>query len=221
MSPRSKSAKRSRPPSFRHEDAARSAGFAQIAGTDEAGRGCLAGPVVAAAVLLPPRRRIRGVRDSKLLTRAERERLAVRIESYAISTAYGVCTVEEIDELNIFRASLEAMRRALAGLDPSPDFALIDGNHPIHPLPFAQQAVVDGDALCHAIAAASVLAKVRRDEMMRTLNEQYPGYGLAQHKGYATRGHRAAIETLGLAPCHRRSFRTGRNGDHPGLFADF
>jgi len=222
MSSRRKSTKRdSRPPSFEHEDAARKAGYAMVAGADEAGRGCLAGPVVAAAVLLPPGRRIRGVRDSKLLNRVQRERLAEEIESCAISTGYGVCSVEEIDRLNILRASLEAMRRALAALDPEPDFALIDGNQSIHPLPFPHQTVIDGDTLCHAIAAASVLAKVRRDEMMRALNNQYPGYGLAQHKGYATKGHVAAIEALGPAPCHRKSFRRpGANGNQPGLFAD-
>ncbi len=222
MSARRKSpARRSPPPSFSHEDAARSAGYALVAGTDEAGRGCLAGPVVAAAVLLPPRTRIRGVRDSKLLVRSERERLAARIETRALSTGYGICTVEEIDHLNILRASLEAMRRALVQLDPEPDFVLIDGNQSIHPLPFPQQTVIDGDALCHAIATASVLAKVRRDDMMRRLHEEYPGYGFADHKGYATRQHVAAIESLGPAACHRRSFRLpGSSDDQPGFFSD-
>jgi len=197
------------------------AGYSRIAGADEAGRGCLAGPVVAAAVLLPPRLRIRGVRDSKLLDHETRERLARRIESRALTFAYGVCTVDEIDNMNILRASLLAMRRALTQLSPQPDFVLVDGNQVIHPLPVPQQTVVDGDALCHAIAAASVLAKVKRDAMMRSLEIDFPGYGLAEHKGYATRAHIEAIKALGPATCHRRTFRlTGPDDLQAGFFAN-
>ncbi|HLE56954.1 MAG TPA: ribonuclease HII [Rhodothermia bacterium] len=197
------------------------AGYSRIAGADEAGRGCLAGPVVAAAVMLPARLRIRGVRDSKLLDHYTRERLAQRIESRALTFAYGICTVDEIDDLNILRASLLAMRRALAQLTPQPDFILVDGNQAIHPLPVPQQTVIDGDALSHAIAAASVLAKVKRDAIMRSLDNDFPGYGLADHKGYATRAHIEAIKALGPAACHRRTFRlTGRDVLQAGLFAN-
>ncbi|HUF09244.1 MAG TPA: ribonuclease HII [Rhodothermales bacterium] len=218
---RNSSSGRSRAPSFAHEDNARMAGYSRIAGADEAGRGCLAGPVVAAAVLLPPRLRIRGVRDSKLLDHETRERLARRIESRALTFAYGVCTVGEIDNMNILRASLLAMRRALTQLIPQPDFVLVDGNQVIHPLPVPQQTVVDGDALCHAIAAASVLAKVKRDAMMRSLEIDFPGYGLAEHKGYATRAHIEAIKALGPAACHRRTFRlTGPDDLQAGFFAN-
>lgn len=210
---------RSPAPTFSHENEVREAGFGFIAGTDEVGRGCLAGPVVAAAVLLPPGRRIRGVRDSKLLTQADRERLADRISACALSIGFGICSVEEIDRLNILRASLEAMRRALSQLDPSPDFALVDGNQPIHPLPYPQKTLIDGDSLCHAIATASVLAKVERDAIMRRLDDEFPGYGFSEHKGYATKAHINAIATLGPAACHRKSFNlTGKADHHPGLF---
>ena len=165
------------------------AGYGRIAGADEAGRGCLAGPVVAAAVLLPPRRRIQGVRDSKLLDCADRERLAARIESRALSFAYGVCTVEEIDRLNILRASLEAMRRALTQLDPSPDFVLIDGNQIIHPLPFRQQTVIDGDAICHAIAVLRIAEKAGwKVDPERGGYERDLGDGRVQH-WTASRGY--------------------------------
>lgn len=214
MSPHRKSRrKRSPAPSFVLEEAVRLAGYRRVAGVDEAGRGCLAGPVVAAAVLLTPGQRIRGVRDSKLLALSDREKLAVRIGERAISIGYGICTVEEIDRMNILRASLEAMRRALIELDPPPDFALIDGNQPIHSLPFPHQVVIDGDALCHAIAAASVLAKVKRDAVMRALHIEFPGYRLSEHKGYATKAHFEALALLGPAPCHRRSFRLGTTSD--------
>ena len=137
----------------------------------------------------------------------------------ALSIGFGVCAVDEIDRLNILRASLEAMRRALAQLDPEPDFALVDGNQSIHPLPYPQKTVVGGDAVCHAIACASVLAKVKRDAMMRALETEFPGYGLSEHKGYATKAHIDAIGVLGPAVCHRKSFNlTGTADFQPSLF---
>lgn len=217
---RKSTGKRSRAPGFDHENEARNAGFKLVAGVDEVGRGCLAGPVVAAAVLLPPGLRIRGVRDSKLLTRPQRERLADRIQSVAVSFGFGACSVEEIDDLNILRASLEAMRRALVDLEPRPDFVLIDGNQEIHPLPIPHRSVIGGDANSHSIAAASILAKVRRDELMHSLDVEFPGYGLSEHKGYATKAHIQAIQSMGRAGCHRKSFRLAHEDTHPSLFAD-
>jgi len=221
MKQRRRTGSASKAPSFAVEIEVRAAGFQHVAGTDEVGRGCLAGPVVAAAVLLPPGLRIRGLRDSKELSTIQRERLASRITDRAVSVAYGVCSVSEIDSMNILRASLEAMRRSLAGLNPAPDFVLVDGNQEIHPLPVPQKTLVGGDARCHAIAAASVLAKVKRDALMQELDRQYPGYDLASHKGYATRTHIDAIEELGLSACHRKSFRLKEfvPADQPSFFS--
>jgi len=181
------------------------AGIGRIAGVDEAGMGPLAGPVVAAAVMFPSGAGLRGVHDSKRLTALQRRRLAVEIREKA--TAYAVIRVEvqEIDRLNIYRAGLEAMRRAVEGLGPAPEFVLVDARR-IPGLEIDQQAVIGGDAKCHAIAAASILAKTSRDELMERYDDQYPGYDFASHKGYATRAHRAAIRRLGPTPIHRRSF---------------
>lgn len=181
------------------------AGIGRIAGVDEAGMGPLAGPVVAAAVMFPSGAGLRGVHDSKRLTALQRRRLAVEIREKA--TAYAVIRLEvqEIDRLNIYRAGLEAMRRAVEGLGPAPEFVLVDARR-IPGLEIDQEAVIGGDAKCHAIAAASILAKTSRDELMERYDDQYPGYDFASHKGYATRAHRAAIRRLGPTPIHRRSF---------------
>ncbi len=181
------------------------AGRQRIAGVDEAGRGPLAGPVVAAAVLFAPDCRLDGVADSKKLSAAAREDAAERIRRSAIAWGTGSCSPAEIDTHNILQASILAMHRAVAALDPQPDFLLVDGNRFHHPaLPF--QTVVRGDARCFTIAAASILAKVERDRIMRVLDAQYPDYGFAQHKGYPTRGHVDVLRRFGPTPEHRRSF---------------
>ena len=208
-------------PSMEFERAAATKGYSHIAGVDEVGRGCLAGPVVAAAVILEPGRRIRGVRDSKVLSSSERERLARLIEQRAIGVGLGICTAVEIDEMNILRASLEAMRRALRSLDPPPDFALVDGNQGLPESPCSFELIVDGDDRCHAIAVASVVAKVARDKMMLDFDKLYPAYRLASNKGYATSAHFDALESIGLSPIHRRTFRWKReHADQIELFAN-
>jgi ribonuclease HII len=180
-----------------------------VAGVDEAGRGPLAGPVVAAAVILDPARPIEGVNDSKLLTAAQRDRLQDAIRAHALAWALGRAEVEEIDRLNILQATLLAMQRAVAALDPAPRRALIDGDRcPLLGCP--AQAIVKGDQKVAAIAAASVLAKVARDREMAALDILYPGYGLARHKGYPTRDHVEALRRLGATPVHRRSFHPVR-----------
>jgi ribonuclease HII len=182
----------------------------RLAGVDEAGRGPLAGPVVAAAVILNPRRRIRGLADSKVLEPEERERLAVLIRERAIAWSVAWADREEIDAINILQASLLAMRRALLGLHVCPDAIQFDGN--ICPslaglLPECPAvAVVDGDALVPAISAASILAKTFRDAWMRRFDELYPHYGFASHKGYGTPQHHEALDRHGTCPLHRRSF---------------
>ena len=181
------------------------AGIARIAGVDEAGMGPLAGPVVAAAVIFPPGAGLRGVHDSKRLTAVQRRRLASEIREGALAYAVIRVDVPEIDSLNIYRAGLQAMRRAVEGLDLPPEHVLVDGRR-IPGLHVDQELVVGGDAKCHAIAAASILAKTSRDELMESYDAQYPGYDFASHKGYATSAHRAAIRRLGPSPIHRRSF---------------
>lgn len=201
------------------EAAARLKGFANVAGVDEAGRGSLAGPVVAAAVILPADKRVRGVRDSKILPADDRERLAKLIRRKALAVGVGICSVEEIDRLNILHASLEAMRRAVHQLDPAPDYVLVDGNQPLPNPPCVFETVVDGDCLCHAIAAASIIAKVERDRMMTELDDRFPDFRLASNKGYATPEHIDALEAVGPAACHRRSFRLRReHADQVELF---
>lgn len=176
-----------------------------LAGVDEVGRGPLAGDVVAAAVILDPRRPIEGLRDSKKLSHARREILSVQIKESALAWAVARATVEEIDRINILQASLLAMHRAVEALQPQPACVLVDGNR----LPrwhYAAEAVVKGDDRVPAIAAASILAKVQRDQELIALDSQYPGYGFAAHKGYPTKAHIAALEALGISPVHRRSF---------------
>lgn len=182
------------------------AGTLLIAGVDEAGRGPLAGPVVAAAVILSPRRPVEGVTDSKKLTPRRREILAHTIKERALAWAVARAEVEEIDRINILQASLLAMQRAVAALDPPPHHVQVDGNHcPVFPCP--AEAIVGGDCKEAAIGAASILAKVARDEEMVLLDDRYPGYGLARHKGYPTREHLQAIGRLGVTAIHRRSFK--------------
>jgi ribonuclease HII len=176
-----------------------------LAGVDEVGRGPLAGDVVAAAVILDPARPIAGLRDSKKLSPARRERLSVQIMEQALAWSLGRASVAEIDRLNILQASLLAMHRAVQGLNPQPAYVLVDGNR----LPrwaYAAEPVVGGDDRVPAIAAASILAKVQRDRELSDLDRQYPGYGFAAHKGYPTRAHLQALRELGVTPAHRRSF---------------
>ena len=176
------------------------------AGVDEAGRGPLAGPVVVAAVILDPQQRINGLRDSKILTPERRKALAARIRERALAFSVVAIDVADIDRLNIFHATMLGMARALAALVPAPEFALIDGNRVPRELCCGSRAIVDGDALEPAISAASILAKVARDRMMVELDAKYPGYGFAQHKGYSTPEHFAALDRLGPCCEHRRSF---------------
>jgi len=176
-----------------------------VAGVDEAGRGPLAGPVIAGAVILDPDRPVRGLRDSKRLTAARRERLYDEIVDRALAWAVGRAEVEEIDRVNILQASLRAMQRAVAALKPAAGYALVDGNH-CPELPCPAQAIVRGDSLVAAISAASIMAKVTRDREMIELDARYPGYGLAQHKGYPSRLHMEALQRLGVLPVHRRSY---------------
>ncbi len=180
-------------------------GFVRVAGVDEAGRGTLAGPVVAAAVILPPRCRLRGLADSKVLRPAERERLFDLIGSRAVCVGTGVADAGTVDRENVLGATHLAMQEAIARLDPPADFLLVDGRG----LPGAllpQRAVVGGDGLCASIAAASIVAKVVRDRRMSELDALYPGYGFVAHKGYATRQHLARLRELGPCPEHRATF---------------
>ena len=179
-----------------------------MAGVDEVGRGALFGPVVAAAVILAPDRPVRGLNDSKLLEPEQREVLAVRIRERAVAWAVAAVDAATIDHVNIYQASRLAMRLAISRLQPAPDFVLVDAV----PLDLAipQKPIIKGDAQCHAIAAASIVAKVYRDACMCAWDTVFPQYGLAMHKGYATPEHRRAIEEHGLTPLHRLSFEPVR-----------
>lgn len=189
------------------ERAAREAGAVRIAGLDEAGRGPLAGPVVAAAVVMPEGLLVPGVTDSKQLTEARRETLFDEIIAAAV--AYGIGTVDErtIDEVNIREASIIAMERALAAITPPPDLLLIDGNFLLPRIPIPQRPIVKGDCLSHSIAAASIVAKVYRDRLMRDLHERYPQYNFLKHKGYGTREHIDMLRLHGPCDAHRRTFQ--------------
>lgn len=176
-----------------------------VAGVDEVGRGPLAGPVVAAAVILDPARPIEGLADSKKLSEKRREALAAVIRERALTWALGRAEVEEIDRLNILHASLLAMQRAVAALQPQAEFALIDGNR-CPRLACPSEAVIKGDDRVAVISAASVIAKVARDHEMVELDQHYPGYGLARHKGYPTKAHIESLQRLGVTDIHRRTF---------------
>lgn len=189
------------------EDEFRASGVKLIAGADEVGRGALAGPVVAAACILNPDDVPEGINDSKQLTRLQRERLAGEIQQRAI--AYSVSRIEhqEIDQINILKASLRAMELAIKALRPIPDYVLIDGHQRVPNLDCPQSTIIKGDCLSVSVAAASIVAKVARDQWMREYDERYPGYGFASHAGYNTRIHQEAIARLGPSAIHRLSFR--------------
>jgi ribonuclease HII len=188
------------------ENAIRRVGFNAVAGVDEVGRGCLAGPVVAAAVVLDPSRYVARIGDSKTVTALERARLYEKITRMSVSWYVAAAECDEIDRINIHQASLRAMQRAVLGLSPLPDFVLVDAFR-IPDLRMAQRAVEHGDARCTAIAAASIVAKVTRDRLMLELHARDPRYGFDRHKGYATRDHLDAVSRFGYSDVHRRSFR--------------
>jgi ribonuclease HII len=194
-------------PDFSYETAA---GASPVAGVDEVGRGPLAGPVVAAAVILDPARIPDGLRDSKKLTAARRDALALEIEATA-QMSIAEASVTEIDQINILQATFLAMRRALAGLPTTPAFALIDGNRMPPDLPCPARTIIKGDDLSVSIAAASIIAKVYRDRMMQDLAAQFPGYGWEKNAGYGTKQHLEALACLGVTPHHRRSFKPIHN----------
>lgn len=192
-----------------HERTLWADGYKRIAGLDEAGRGCLAGPVVAAAVIMPPGVEIDTIRDSKALS--EETRLSVRktVEEHAVAAAIAQCSPAEIDDRNILGAALEAMRRAASSCDPSPDFVLVDGNQWERNLvdaPWPHETVVKGDAKSQSIAAASILAKTERDALMRELHEKHPEYGWESNVGYPTQSHYDALREHGATSHHRQSF---------------
>jgi ribonuclease HII len=188
------------------ENALRRVGFVHVAGVDEVGRGCLAGPVVAAAVVLHPDKHIAGVCDSKTVQAAERERLYERILKHSVAWAVAEADPAEIDRINIHQASLRAMQRAILALAPLPDIVLVDAFR-VPELPMAQRGVPHGDRRCSAIAAASIVAKVTRDRQMLALHGRDPRYGFDRHKGYATADHLDAVARFGYSDVHRRSFR--------------
>ncbi len=181
-------------------------GFVAVAGVDEVGRGCLAGPVMAGAVILHPERRIDGLADSKTCTLAQRERLYDEICRKSIAWAVVAIDPDEIDRINIHQATLQAMRRAVLALAPLPDAVLVDAFR-IPSLPMAQRGVIGGDRRASAIAAASIVAKVTRDRLMQVLHDSDPRYGFDRHKGYATADHLSAVARFGYSAHHRRSFR--------------
>jgi ribonuclease HII len=182
----------------------------RLCGVDEAGRGPLAGPVVAAAVILDPRRRIDGLRDSKVMTARTRDEVAGAIRACALVWAVAEASVDEIDRLNILQATLLAMKRAVEALQPAADYALVDGNQ-LPPLALPMRAVIGGDASEPAISAASILAKTHRDALMASLDALHPGYGFADHVGYGTPRHLEALRRLGPCALHRRSFAPVRD----------
>jgi ribonuclease HII len=188
-----------------------------VCGVDEAGRGPLAGPVFAAAVILDPRRPIEGLKDSKQLTEGRRNELAPQIREQALAWAVAECSHEEIDRLNIYHATMLAMRRAVEALSTMPTIALIDGNR-CPPLAVKAHAIVEGDDKVHAISAASILAKTARDAALVSLHELYPQYGFDQHKGYSTPLHMERLKAHGPCPIHRRSFAPVRALMEPDLF---
>lgn len=200
------------------EDEAYKAGYALIAGVDEVGRGPLAGPVLAAAVILPPRfQGMKGLRDSKKVAAKTREVLYRQIMEQALGVGLAAVSAREIDRLNILKAALLAMKQAVLALSPPPQFLLVDGHLEV-PLELPQQAIVKGDDRSLSIAAASIIAKVSRDRHMHQLDALYPQYGFAQHKGYGTAAHREALGRHGPCPEHRLSFKGVGPDLHPNLF---
>jgi ribonuclease HII len=189
----------------RFERELRQQGYVHVAGVDEAGMSPLAGPVVAAAVILPEGYRREGIDDSKKLTAAQRDALRAHILADAVAWGVGVVEPDEIDRINIYRAGLLAMTRAVRALEPAPDYLLVDART-LRELPQPQRGIVQGDAKSLSIAAASIIAKTSRDARMCELDASYPGYGLSRHKGYPVAEHFAALERLGPCPVHRRSF---------------
>ena len=188
------------------EHTLRQQGYQRIAGIDEAGRGALAGPVVAAAVILPADCQLSGVIDSKQLTPKKRAELFDEIRCTAVAVGVGCVDNREIDRINILQATMGAMAQAIAQITPAPDYALVDGTH-LPEIFLPAEAIPKGDTLIQSIAAASIIAKVTRDRLMIDFDETYPGYGFQAHKGYGTVLHRQAIAQLGPCPIHRRSFR--------------
>lgn len=208
---------------MRHERELHLAGFRHVAGIDEVGRGCLAGPVVAAAVVLPERHRIRGLRDSKVLPRARREALYAQILDRAEAVGVGCVEVDVIDRVNILQATKLAMREALRRLPSPPDHLLIDALS-LRDVPLPQRPIIDGDAISASIAAASIVAKVTRDRICDEIDRRYPAYGFARNKGYGTRRHVDALLAEGPCSWHRRSFSPIRRllaGEQLTLDLDF
>lgn len=203
-------------PNSRFEREARSAGFRIVAGVDEVGRGCLFGPVVAAAVALDRERPIQGLADSKLLDASQREKLAERIRDRSLGWAVAGVDAAWIDRVNIYQAARLAMQRAVAQLSVKPDYLLVDAMR--LDLPIQQRSLIKGDARCRSIAAASILAKVERDRWMQVWDEAYPGYGLASNKGYGTPDHLDALDRLGPTPAHRLSFAPVQQAAHGNRF---
>ena len=189
-----------------YESLFRKAGYRLIAGVDEVGRGPLAGPVVAAAVILPEGVVLGGVRDSKEMTESAREKAFPLIHEKALSVGVGVVSAEDIDRTNILRASLQAMKQAILSLDPQPEFCLVDGIHPV-PVPIPFRCLKKGDRRSHSISAASIVAKVYRDRIMCSFHEKFPVYGFSENKGYGTAQHLAALREQGACPIHRTTFR--------------
>ena len=197
---------RMKPDLWSFEKKALKAGYSKIAGVDEAGRGPLAGPVVAAAVILPASLPVAGINDSKKLTPGKREHLFEEIYQHAVAVGIGIVDPSEIDRINILQASRFAMLLAVENLFPKPDYLLVDGTFPIaSQLP--QEPIPKGDTLSISIAAASIIAKVTRDSMMAKYHQEYPRFGFAQNKGYPTKTHKAAIQKYGCCPIHRKSFK--------------
>lgn len=188
------------------EKEAKEKGFKSIAGIDEAGRGPLAGPVVSAAVILPDGFAVPGITDSKKLSHKKRRQLYVEIYAHAVAVGIGIVDPPEIDRINILQAALLSMSMSVKSLVPQPDFLLIDGTFRI-PSPLPQGPIVCGDSRSISIAAASIVAKVTRDNLMDIYHQEYPQFGFGKHKGYPTRDHRAAIREFGCCPIHRKSFR--------------
>jgi len=195
---------------WRTEQKLRAEGFARIAGVDEAGRGPLAGPVIAASVILPVRCHLPGLQDSKLLTAKEREYLYGLVCERALSIGVGIADAKMVDRMNVLEATRWAMKEAVEQLDPQPEILLVDGRERLACL-IPQRAIVGGDRLCGSIAAASIVAKTLRDGMMHDLDEIYPGYGFGEHKGYATKKHRTKLREFGPCPEHRLSFAPVRD----------